>query len=82
MYIVYTSESVLITLRFLWSLSWNCVHVQQKTFTLFCELQSRDSSLILLQNNHLFLFEKFKYGVDFERHQVEHTWCLYIIFKH
>ena len=49
------------------------MHVQQKTFTLFCELQSRDSSLILLQNNHLFLFEKFKYGVDFERHQVEHA---------
>ena len=44
-----------------------------KNFTLFCELQWRDSSLILLQNNHLFLFEKFKHGVDFERHQVEHA---------
>ena len=58
-----------------------CWRVQPKTFTLFCKLQSRDSLLILLQNNNLLLFEKLKFGVDLWE-ALSWTWCFCIIFKY
>ena len=58
-----TSESVFITLRVLLPFSWNFLYVQQKTFTLFCKLQSRDYFDFITKQQFL-LFENFKFGGD------------------